>query len=424
MSNFALVVDTNRRPLDPIHPAQARILLKQEKVAIFRQFPFTLILKTENNAPTQSVELKIDPGSRTTGLVLVSNCKVIWAAELTHRGAQIKAALLSRRQLRHSRRSRKTRYRQARFLNRTRPKGWLAPSLRHRVLTTLTWVNRLSKFAPVTAIATELVKFDTQMIQDESISGAEYQFGTLAGYEIRSYLLEKFNRKCAYCRVENVPFEIDHIVPKSRAGSNRPSNLTLSCHNCNQAKSNRSIHEFLADKPDVLKRVLTQAKSPLRDAAALNSTRWALFNALKATNLPVTTGTGGQTRWNRARFQLPKTHWIDAALVGVVEAITLLIDRPLLIYCKGHGTRQMSATDKYGFPNRQMPRFKFVHGYQTGDIVKAVVTKGKKIGTYTGRCAVRSSGSFNISTKSGLVQGISHKYCQTVHCKDGYSYSF
>ncbi|MEG4596587.1 hypothetical protein QUB00_32975, partial [Microcoleus sp. F8_C2] len=73
-------------------------------------------------------------------------------------------------------------------------------------------------------------------------------------------------------------------------------------------------------------------------------------------------------------------------------------------------------------PSRYVPRFKFVKGFQTGDIIKAIVTSGKKIGTYVGRVAVRTSGSFNISA-SELVSGISHKYCSIVHRKDGYSYA-
>jgi hypothetical protein len=72
--------------------------------------------------------------------------------------------------------------------------------------------------------------------------------------------------------------------------------------------------------------------------------------------------------------------------------------------------RQMCRTDKYGFPSRYVPRYKYVKGLQTGDIVKAVVPKGKKVGTHIGRVAVRSTGSFNISTANGLVQGINHKY--------------
>ena len=79
----------------------------------------------------------------------------------------------------------------------------------------------------------------------------------------------------------------------------------------------------------------------------------------------------------------------------------------------------MCRTDKFGFPSRYVPRFKFVKGFQTGDIVKAVVTSGKKIGTYTGRVAIRSSGSFNVSSAEGLIQGINHKYCFSLHQKDG-----
>ncbi|MGM0455140.1 MAG: RNA-guided endonuclease IscB, partial [Cyanobacteriota bacterium] len=87
-----------------------------------------------------------------------------------------------------------------------------------------------------------------------------------------------------------------------------------------------------------------------------------------------------------------------------------------------HGTRQMCRTDRYGFPSRYVPRHKFVKGFQTGDIVKAIVTRGKKVGEYLGRVAVRSQGSFNITTNQGLIQGISHKYCKHIHKKDGYSY--
>ena len=84
----------------------------------------------------------------------------------------------------------------------------------------------------------------------------------------------------------------------------------------------------------------------------------------------------------------------------------------------------MCRPDKFGFPNRHVPRFKFVQSFQTGDIIKAIVTSGKKMGEYVGRVAVRSSGSFNSSANTSLVQGVSHKYCRTIHKKDGYSYQF
>jgi hypothetical protein len=120
---------------------------------------------------------------------------------------------------------------------------------------------------------------------------------------------------------------------------------------------------------------------------------------------------------------LPKTHYFDAACVAKVDKLVVLTAQPLLIKANGHGTRQMCRTDKFGFPSRYVPRDKFVKGFQTGDIVKAVVTSGKKIGEYVGRVAVRGSGFFNISAKE-LVQGINHKYCQIIHRKDGYSYQF
>ncbi|NEO93816.1 MAG: HNH endonuclease [Moorea sp. SIO3G5] len=420
------VLDKNRKPLDPCKPARARILLKQGKARVLKRYPFTIIMQDleVRNCVTHEHQLKIDPGAKTTGLAIVQDNKVVWGAELTHRGFQIRDALISRRQLRRSRRNRKTRYRKPRFLNRKRSVGWLAPSLMSRVHNILTWTNKLSKLCPIVGISQELVRFDTQKMENPEISGVEYQQGTLWGYELREYLLEKWNRQCAYCGAANIQLEIEHIKPKSKGGSDRVCNLAIACKKCNQRKGSQEIQQFLSGKPSILKRVLSQAKRPMADAAAVNTTRWKLYNQLKSTGLPIETGSGGLTKYNRCRQNLPKTHWLDAANVGQVDKLYIEDFQPLLIKAKGHGTRQMCRTDKFGFPSRYVPRFKFVKGFQTGDIVKAIVTKGKKIGTYTGRVATRQTGSFNISTNHGLIQGISHKYCSTVHRKDGYSYSF
>ncbi|NEO38252.1 MAG: HNH endonuclease [Moorea sp. SIOASIH] len=418
------VLNKNRQPLDPCKPARARILLSTGKAKVYRRYPFTIILTEEIKDPvTHEHQLKIDPVAKTSGLAIVQGTRLIWGAELTHRGFQIRVALNYRRQLRRSRRNRKTRYRKPRFLNRTRPKGWLAPSLISRVQNILTWVKKLIRFCPVTGISQELVRFDTQKLQNPEISGIEYQQGTLYGYELREYLLEKWNRQCVYCGVTGTQLEIEHIKPKSKGGSNRVSNLAIACRPCNQAKSNQDIELFLSKKPSLLKRILCQAKRPLADAASVNTTRWKLYHVLKSIGLPVEVGSGGLTKFNRCRQSLPKTHWLDAANVGKVETLIIEVTLPLLITAKGHGTRQLCRTNKYGFPTRHCSRIKFHKGFQTGDIVRAVVTKGKKIGTYVGRVATRKSGSFNVSTKSGLVQGISHKYCQFIHRKDGYAYT-
>jgi hypothetical protein len=112
---------------------------------------------------------------------------VVFAAELTHRGQAIKKRLDARRAARRSRRNRKTRYRKPRFDNRARRAGWLPPSLESRIANVLTWVNRLRSFCPITAISMELVKFDTQLMDNPDIQGVEYQQGTRAGYELREY---------------------------------------------------------------------------------------------------------------------------------------------------------------------------------------------------------------------------------------------
>lgn len=422
MSNFVLVLDTNRKPLNPCSPGVARSLLNTGKASVFRRYPFTVILKKEVSAVNAQLLLKIDPGSKTTGIALLQNDKVVFGAELTHRGQAIKASLDSRRSIRRNRRSRHTRYRQPRFLNRTRLSGWLAPSLQHRVLTTMTWVNKLIRLVPITAISQELVRFDLQQMENPEISGIEYQQGTLLGYEVREYLLNKWERKCAYCNAQDLPLQVEHIFPLAKGGTDRVSNLCLACESCNLKKGTQDIELFLDKKPDVLKRVLAQAKRPLKDAAAVNSTRWALFNQLKETGLPVETGTGGRTKFNRTRLELPKSHWVDAACVGKVDSLQLLISKPLLIIATGHGNRQMCGTDKYGFVSRHRTKVQVHKGFQTGDIVKAVVTTSKKAGDYIGRVLCRATGNFDIATNKGRVSGVSHKYCQPIHRKDGYSY--
>ncbi|MHB8544091.1 MAG: RNA-guided endonuclease IscB [Leptospirales bacterium] len=330
----AFVLDKHKNPLMPCHPARARELLKRGQAVVHKIAPFTIRLKGRVGGEVQPVRIKLDPGSKTTGIALVRAeetvspetgkmekvAHVLFLAELTHRGGKIRDRLTARRAFRRRRRG-NLRYRKPRFDNRTRPEGWLAPSLQHRVDTTMAWVNRFRKLSPVSDISQELVRFDLQQIETPEISGVEYQQGTLAGYEVREYLLEKWTRTCAYCGKKDVPLEIDHVHPRSKGGTDRVSNLTLACHVCNQKKGSRDLSSFLAKKPETLKRVLSQAKKPLRDASAVNATRWALFQVLKQTGLPVETGSGGRTKWNRIRFGLSKTHALDAACVGNVDRV-------------------------------------------------------------------------------------------------------
>jgi 5-methylcytosine-specific restriction endonuclease McrA len=351
-------------------------------------------------------------------MVNVANGDVVWAGELTHRGHEVKQHMDQRRACRRSRRHRHARYRQARFANRRRPEGWLPPSLESRVANVLTWVSRLRRWAPIAAISMELVKFDTQILQNSEIRGVEYQQGELAGYEVREYLLEKWRRRCAYCGQSRCPLEVEHLVPRSRDGSNRVTNLTLACHDCNQKKGNQTAAEFGYPELQPI------AQRPLWDAAAINSTRWALFGRLKQTGLPMETGTGGRTKYNRAMRQIPKTHWLDAATVGASTPDVLRWHRvvPVLIRAHGWQRRQLCLPDRYGFPRTKAKGASRACGFQSGDIVKAIVPAGKPHGTHVGKVAIKASGNFTITTSHRAVPDVPSRYCALLQRRDGYSY--
>lgn len=433
------VVDRHKKPLMPCSEKRARKLLARGRARVHRLMPFSIRLvdRTVNESALQPVKIKLDPGSQTTGIAVVRESETVDDAtgeihttvhvlnllELHHRGQQISASLTARRQMRRRRRG-NLRYRKPRFLNRgNKNTGWIAPSLQHRVDTVSAWVNRFQRLAPITGMAQELVRFDLQQMENPEISGIEYQQGTLAGYETREYLLNKWNRECAYCGAKNAPLQIEHITPKAKGGSNRISNLTLACTDCNQRKGSQEISVFLAKDPMRLARIQAQAKRPLKDAAAVNTTRWALFNTLKNTGVPVTMWSGGRTKFNRAQLHIPKTHALDAACVGNIDAIRDWNKPTLAIKATGRGSYQRTRLNAYGFPRGYLTRQKRIKGFQTGDMVKAEVTKGKKTGSYVGRVAVRASGSFNLQTAQGVVQGIGYRCCKVIQRADGYGYS-
>ncbi len=425
--NSVFVMDTTKKPLTPCSPARARILLKKGKAAVWRMVPFTIILKVAKpDAAPAPLTVKIDPGSKTTGLALVdSDNQVVFAAELTHRGRAIKSALDTRRMLRRGRRGRKTRYREARFLNRVRAKGWLPPSLQHRVDTTLTWVQRFRRWAPVASLALERVKFDMQQMSTPDISGIEYQQGTLAGYSAREYLLEKWARKCAYCGIEHVPLQIEHIKARANGGTNNISNLTLACEPCNTRKGTKDLSVFLQKKPDVLKRVLAQLKKPLTDAAAVNATANKILDSLLNTGLPVETGTGAQTKFNRSLQGYPKAHWIDAACVGESGSTVTLNPnhQPLLIKAMGHGNRQTVRTDKFGFPCAKAKSSKTVLGLKTGDLITLKQTKGLYAGHYQGRItAIKSAKNYLSLSVNKKQTWFPAKLATLLQPSDGYHY--
>jgi 5-methylcytosine-specific restriction endonuclease McrA len=430
----------------PCHPARARALLRQHKAAVYRRAPFTLILKEQNDdAVNQPVELKLDPGSKTTGIALVAGFAkrgptVICAANLQHRGHTIKSSLDSRRALRRGRRNRKTRYRAPRFLNRTKPKGWLPPSLLSRVANVGTWAKRLIAVAPVSHIHVETVRFDMQLMQKPDIEGVQYQQGTLYDWELREYLLYRHNHICAYCSgASNDPIlEREHVIPKSRGGTNRLGNQVIACHACNESKNNLLPAEWLAKlqashsklnqkRAANLAKIIKGLRPSLKDAAAINALRYRIGDELKVFGLPVGFWSGGRTKMNRSGQGYVKDHWIDAACVGEsgakVSIPTTL--RPLTITARGRGSRQMCRPDKYGFPRTSAKNVKRVLGFQTGDLVRLVQPSGKYKGRHAGVVSVRERGDFDIAVQNDNAKikiTAPHHRFQLLQRDDGYAY--
>lgn len=372
------------------------------------------------------MEVGVDPGSKHTGLAVFTSRagerRSRFALQLDHRGAAIRKKMGQRSAYRRRRRTRNLRYRAPRFANRKRSEGWLAPSLLHRVATTTSWVNRFVRWAPVRAVHVERVAFDTHALSvGKPLKGIEYQHGTLAGAEVREYLLAKWKHSCAYCGRTGIPLNIEHLQPRSRGGSDRISNLAIACIECNQSKGSQLVEEFLKDKQELLAKIRTQVKAPLRDAAAAQSTRSALWRVLDAM-LPTRVGSGGRTKWNRKRCGLLKSHTLDALAVGEVDTVTELASTVLVASCAGRGCHARTRTDRNGFPRLWLPRRKRFFGFATGDLVRAVVPAGKFAGTYVGRVMVRSTGRHKVTTRVGPVD-TSHVNLTLLQRADGYAYT-
>ena len=421
---MVLVIDRQKQPCNTISAAYARILLFNKQAVIHKRFPFTIRLRNDNAVlKDRSYTVKLDPGSRTTGVAITDDQdSVVMLAELEHRGHIIKKNLDSRRAIRRSRRQRKTRYREVRFLNRTKPEGWLAPSVKSRADNVINFIKKYNKLINIDRVMIENVSFDTaQMSSDTKLWGNDYQQGNLYNKNLREFIFSKTKGRCSYC--EEKATEIDHIVPRAKGGTNSTYNLTPACRSCNEKKSNLSLKEFgkLMNK-DYSK--LEPKKLP-KDAAIVQSARNYMVKEITKIIPDTTIHEAWITKYNRDQLGLPKQHYYDALSVGEIPSkFNFLTDKILQISAKGRGSRQMCRMDSYGFPRTSAKASKSVKGFQTGDIVKAVVPTGSKQGEYLGRVAVRSRGFFDIKTKSNLVKDIGYKFCRLLQRNDGYSYNY
>ena len=388
------VLSVTGKPLMPTTPRRARLWLTAKRACVVRREPFTIQLRFDTTDYTQPVTVGVDTGSQTVGMAAIGNGEVLYQAEV-HLRTDISLKLTQRRQYRRTRRSRKTRYRAVRWANRRRPSGWLPPSLRSKAEATLKAVHFVARLLPVSQINVEIGSFDTQKMQNPDIQSIEYQQGRLQGYLVREYVLSKWSRRCSYCGASNLPLQLEHIVPRSRGGSNRTSNLTLACEPCNVRKGNQTAEEF--GYPEIQ----AQAKAPLKDAAHVSSIKTAVVNQLAQQFGPVQVAVtyGYETKYKRIQvLGLPKSHTNDAAAIACeIGAIVKPSSVVFQIRCVPRGSYQLfngkRSEHKVWAPHK-------VKGWKLYELVEA---KGR-IGYIGGR---RLKGSFvikDLSTGKTLLE--------------------
>lgn len=425
------VLDKHGKPLMPCTERRARILLQKGRAVIHQYKPEFTIRLTDRLAKDSIVHplaIGVDPGAKHTGIAITDQTtgKVISLYQIDHQREFIRDKLKKRNNRRRRRRSANLRYRKARFENRvSKHKETIhQPSTRHVVYSIVNFIKKLMKIYNIKKCYIELVKFDTQKLDNPYISGIEYQRGELYNVkDLRAYILAKYNNRCVYCGKpvhECGGGEIDHVTPRSRGGSNRVSNLVLACKKCNKAKGNKTLNEFA---PHKAKEIRKQLKKSLAWAGIMNVVIGRLLEEIKNLGLKLYTVPGYETHKRRTDRNIPKTHAIDALFttgsIFIVKNWNKL--KTIIVKCIGRGDRRMARTNSAGFPIGHRERKKKYFNFITGDFVKAIVTKGKKIGTYIGRITVRKNGSFVINTNKGKIDGISYKYCKLLQYSNGYN---
>ena len=357
------VLDKGGTPLAPTRPSRARRWLEAGKaVRCWKhgRFAVQLVNHQADDCTVPEMNLGIDPGTRKTGMAVTlqtqDGSKVVAAVEIHHRGSQVTQAMTKRSSLRNNRRGR-LRRRPARFDNRTRKPSWLQPTLASIQANILTNVKHLRDLFPISKVLIESCKFDPRLMWDEGVSGKEYQESERGRMQVREYVLQRDRRTCQYCGTRKGRIEVDHVVPRSKNGSDRVSNLVTSCRKCNRKKDNRSLAEFLKRKPAGLKKIEAQLKRSLSSASHMNYLMHLLRRRLEGMGVPVEESDAISTAHTRKVLGVKKTHANDAACLGDPGKLINVPEEVTVVRSVGHGRRQMLAT-----PNQHgTPKYKAGH---------------------------------------------------------------
>ena len=302
------VINKNGQPLMPTeNHAKVRVLLKSGKAKVVKKCPFTIQLLYDSTNHTQKVTIGVDSGSRHIGISATTKDKVLFETDAELRN-DIVDLLSTRRELRRSRRNRKTRYRKPRFDNRKRKDGWLAPSVQQKVDSHLTMIEKVRKILPISDIVAEVASFDIQKIKNPSISGAEYQQGEqLDFWNVREYVLFRDGHTCQCCKGKSKDKILNvHHIESRKTGGDAPNNLITLCETCHTG-----YHKGTVKLPKTIHRGMS-----FRDATFMGIMRWAFYNKLKEIYPNVSLTYGYITKHTRIENDLPKDHYIDARCIS------------------------------------------------------------------------------------------------------------
>ena len=280
-------------------------LLRHGKAHVVSRVPFVVQLDYDSTTYTQDVRLGIDAGSKHIGVSASSEKKEMLAAQVELRSDIVKL-LSTRRELRRTRRNRKTRYRKVRFDNRKKKDGWLAPSVEQKIESHMKVIRLAHKLLPITKTTIEVGQFDAQKIKNPDIKGDEYQQGEQMGFwNVREYVLARDGHKCVHCKGKSKdPILNVHHLESRKTGGNSPSNLVTLCETCHKA-----YHRGEFD-------LKIKRGSSLRDAAVMNIMRWAVYERAKEEFGNVHLTYGYITKHTRIKNEIVKTHAADAFCIA------------------------------------------------------------------------------------------------------------
>ena len=302
------VLNKDGHPLMPTERCgKVRRMLKSGLAKVIKRCPFTIQLAYETTNVVQEVNLGIDAGSKTIGLSATTETKELYASEVKLRN-DIVDLLSTRRENRRSRRNRKTRYRKARFNNRNKPNGWLAPSILNKVNTHIKVVADVYKILPIKNIIVETASFDIQKIKNPEIQGVEYQQGEqLDFWNVREYVLFRDNHTCQCCKGKSKDKILNvHHIESRKVGGDAPNNLITLCEYCH-----KQYHLDNIKLPNKVKR-----GASFKDAAFMGIMRWAFYEQLKTMYPCVSMTYGYITKNIRITNNLPKEHYVDARCIS------------------------------------------------------------------------------------------------------------